>query len=209
MKPITPSGTRTRAISRPFGRRHASTVSPTGSGSVAISRSAAAMVSTRTSVSVRRSRNARGTPAARARSRSARLASRMAAVFSSRPRAICRSASFLVRVPHSASARAASRAARALLSISVLTFMAMAPALEYDEVVAVDDFLETLVPQPRFDLARLGAADLPQLGRVEVHQPPRELATVHLVAHRHQLPRGEVAFDLDHARGQQALATQS
>src|SRR2546421_212846 len=162
MKPITPSGTRTRAISRPVGRRHASTVSPTGSGSAAISRRPAAMVSMRTSVSVRRSRKARGTPVARARSRSARLASRIAGVFSSAP-------------------------------------------LQYDEVVAVDAFFKPLVAEPRFDLARLGAADLAQLRRVEVPQPPRDLAAVGLVAPRPQLARREVAFHLDHAGGEQAL----
>ena len=123
MKPITPSGTRTRLISRPDGRRVASTVSPTGSGSAAISRSPKAIVSMRASVSVSRSRKARGTPAARARSRSERLASRMAPVFSSRPRAICVSASFFVRVEQRASAREAARAARAFVSTSVFTSM--------------------------------------------------------------------------------------
>src|SRR5439155_16745670 len=43
------------------------------------------------------------------------------------PRAICSSASFLVRLPHSASARAASRAARALVSTRVLISPAIVP----------------------------------------------------------------------------------
>src|SRR2546428_5680146 len=209
MKPMTPRGTGTRAISRPLGRRQASTVSPTGSGSAAISRRPAAIVSMRASVSVRRSRNARGWPAARARSRSARLASRMAAVFSSSPRAICSSASFLVRLPHSARARAASRAARALVSTSVLTSIWEALSLQYDQIVAVDHFFETLVAEARFDLARLGAADLAELGRVEVDQAAGELATLRLVAHRHHLARREVPLDPDDARRQQALAPQS
>ena len=116
MKPMTPSGTRTRAISSPLGRRHVSTVSPTGSGSAATWRRPAAISSMRPSVSVSRSTKARACPAARARSRSARLASRIAAVFSSSPRAIWASASFFVRVEASARTRAASFAAFAFVS---------------------------------------------------------------------------------------------
>src|SRR3972149_5987438 len=51
MNPTTPSGTRTRAISMPLGRRQTSTVFPTGSGSPATRRSPAAISSTRPSVS--------------------------------------------------------------------------------------------------------------------------------------------------------------
>jgi len=87
------------------------------------SRRPVAIASIRASVSVRRSRKARVAPVARVRSRSARLASRMAAVFSSSPRAICCKASFLVRVEQRASSRAASRAARALPCTSVVTSM--------------------------------------------------------------------------------------
>src|SRR5258706_276849 len=71
----TPIGTRTWAISRPFGRRQALIVSPTGSGRAAISSSPRAIASMRSGVSVRRSRKAALSPAARVRSTSARLAS--------------------------------------------------------------------------------------------------------------------------------------
>src|SRR6267142_912504 len=199
MKPMTPSGTRTRLISSPDGRRVVSTVSPTGSGRAAISRRPIAMVSIRASVRVSRSRKARAAPPARARSRSTRLASRMAAVFSSSPRAICARASFFVRVEQRASARAAARAARAFVSTSVFTSMsALRPTLEDHQVVPVDHFVEALVPQALLDLAGLSSEDTPNLGRVEIHQTPGELAvTLDLTGHRHHRAGGEVALDPD------------
>src|SRR5436309_9686568 len=118
MNPATPSGTRTREISRPLGWRHDSTTAPTGSGRVAISRSPWAIPSIRDSVSVRRSRNALLTRP-RARSTSARLASSSTWLFSTSPPAICWSASFFVFVGQSAIARAAARAARARDSMRV------------------------------------------------------------------------------------------
>src|SRR5205823_3813186 len=77
----------------------------------------------RASVSVRRSMNARVRPFVRARSRSARLASSSAALFSSSACAIWASASSFTRVPQTASACAATRAARAFDSTSCLTSM--------------------------------------------------------------------------------------
>src|SRR5437867_1453750 len=77
----------------------------------------------RASVSVRRSMNARVRPFVRARSRSARLASSSAALFSSSACAIWASASSFTRVPQTASACAAARAARAFDSTSCLTSM--------------------------------------------------------------------------------------
>ena len=133
MNPTTPSGTRTFAISIPFGRRQPRTVSPTGSGSAATWRIPATMLSTRVSVSVRRSRKARGWPCPRARSRSARFASRTAGAFSSSPRAMARRASPFTRALASAKLRAASRAARARVSTSSRTSIA-ATALEYHGV---------------------------------------------------------------------------
>src|SRR5437879_5773723 len=115
MNPMTPSGTRTREISIPLGRRHDSTTVPTGSGSAAISRSPCAISSMRASVSIRRSRKARAT----------------------RPRA-----------------------------------------------------------RP---------TDLAELGRVEVHDPARELPPPGAPQQGHHLARGEVALDLDDTRGQEAL----
>ena len=55
MMATTPSGTRTRWISSPLGRRHPSSTSPTGSGSVATWRRPAAIPAMR--ASVRRSRS--------------------------------------------------------------------------------------------------------------------------------------------------------
>src|SRR5438105_4249991 len=77
----------------------------------------------RASVSVRRSMNARVRPFVRARSRSARLASSSTALFSSSACAIWASASSFTRVPQTASACAAARAARAFDSTSCLTSM--------------------------------------------------------------------------------------
>src|SRR5689334_20952461 len=205
MKPMTPSGTRTREISMPLGRRHDSTTVPTGSGRAAIWRSPWAISSIRDSVSVRRSRKARAWPLARARSRSARLASSSAAVFSSRARAICASASSFTRVPHTASVWAAARAARAFDSTSRLT--SSMDASQYNQVIAVDDLVEALVSEARGDVACLGPADATQLAGVEVDEPPRELPAV---AHQgHHLARREIPLDVHHARGQEALSMMS
>src|SRR6266404_1177205 len=231
MKPTTPRGTRTREISMPLGRRHDSTTVPTGSGSAAIWRRPLAISSIRASLSVRRSRKARVRPLVRARSKSARLAPSRADVFSSRARAICASASSFTRVPHTASAWAAARAARAFDSTSCLTSipapvcirgerpaapprhppngtaLGLPLALQNDEIVAVDDFVEALVAEPRHDVTRLGAADPAQLAGVEVDEPARELPAV--PHERHHLARREVALDVHHARGQQALSMMS
>src|SRR5262245_38360896 len=209
MKPITPSGTRTREISSPFGRRQVSTTLPTGSGSAAICRRPVAISSMRLSVSVSRSRNARGWPSARARSTSARLASVSAAAFSSRARAICASASFLTRVVQSASARAPSRAARARASTSCLGSIVVSPPVviarsQDHEVVPVNHFVHAPVAQPLLDLPGLRAADLAELAGVEVHEPAAQLATVPLADDRHHLAGREVALHLDDARRKQA-----
>src|SRR5262245_52265477 len=203
MKPMTPRGTRTREISRPLGRRHVSTTWPTGSGNAATWRSPCAISSIRASVSVNRSRKARVRPLPRARSRSARLATRRASVFSSRPRAIWVRASFLTLVERTARATAASRAARALPATRLFTSMFNGPSQDH-EIIAMNDLVETPVAEAALDDLGLGAPDLPQLVGVEVPQPARELpAPGH---HRHQLAGGEPAVDVDHARGQQALA---
>ena len=180
MKPMTPRGTRTRAISTPLGRRQTSTVSPTGSGSPATCRRPTAISSIRASVRVRRSSEARVSPADRARSRSARLASSTAGVFSSSPRAICCRASFFARVGASARApppplppgpwprHAPRRPCCPLLRC---------PS-EDDEVVPVDHLVQSLVAQRLFDVRRLRPADLPQLIRIVVDESPRELRPV-------------------------------
>src|SRR5499426_911969 len=219
MNPTTPSGTRTREISMPLGWRHDSATAPTGSGKVAISRSPCAIPSIRDSVSVRRSRNALVTRA-RARSTSARLASRSTWLFSTSPRAICCRASFLVFVGQSAIARAAARAARARVSMSafgsiaILLSRAPRPAgpqprdglqraspqsLQDHEVVSMDHFVEAFVAEPMLDLLRLGPADLAELGRVEVHHATGEFPPAGTPQERHHLARVEVALDLDYA----------
>src|SRR5437899_22621 len=238
MNPITPRGTRTREISMPLGRRHDSTTAPTGSGRVAISLNPWAISSMRDSVSVRRSRKALATRP-RARSTSARLASSSTWLFSTRPRAICCSASFLVLVGQSAIARAAARAARARVSMkafgSILipsSIGAPPPAgpqprdglpratrlkarlgrrgpspatacrahfLQNHQIVAVDHFIEALVPEPVLDLLRLRSPDLPELGRIEVHDSAGELLAARARQESHHLPRVEVALDLDYA----------
>ena len=91
----TPSGTRTLRMSSPFGRRHPSSTSPTGSGSAATWRSPAAMASRRVSVRRSRSSGAGSMPAASAATRSAALASRISgARSSSSDAAACSAASF-------------------------------------------------------------------------------------------------------------------
>src|SRR4029453_12715724 len=206
MTPPTPSGTRTREISIPLGRRHASAVSPTGSGRAATWRSPAAISSRRLSESVRRSMKALASPADRARARSERLASSTRAIFSSSPRAICWSASFFARVEASASARAASLAARALpVTWANTSISASSPAREHPQVVPVNDLGEPLVPQSFLDLRRLCSAYLAKISRVVVHESPREIVTLPL-GHPHHLPGPELSRDLHQARGEQALA---
>src|SRR6185436_8454895 len=207
MNPITPSGTRTREISTPLGRRHTSTVSPTGSGRAATWRTPAAISSMRESVRVSRSTKARGWPLTRARSRSARLASTMVPAFSSSARAIRINASFFILVDASPSARDASLAARAFAVTSVATsvVMPLPSRLEDHQVVPVDDLADSLVAQRALDVRGLGAANLTQLGRVVVDEPARELPSRRL-HEGHHLTRLEIARHLDQARGQQALA---
>src|SRR3972149_2725283 len=145
MKPITPRGTRTREISRPFGRRHDSATVPTGSGSAAISRSPCDMSSPRDPLSP-------PPPPPHERSNVHR-----------RP-------------------------------------------LQDHEVVAVDHFVEAPVPQPLLDLGRLRPPDLPELRGVEVDDTSGELRAPRPGEDRDDLPGGELAFHLDDARRQQALA---
>src|SRR5258705_6057078 len=207
MTPITPSGTRTREISTPLGRRHTSTVSPTGSGRAATWRTPAAMSSMRESVRVSRSTKARGSPLTRARARSGRLASTVVPAFSSSARGLRRSASFFTRVVASPSARDASLAARAFTAPSVATsvVMPLLSRLEHHQVVPVDDLADPLVAQRALDVRGLGAADLPQLGRVVVDEPARELSARRLHERDH-LARLEIARHLDETGRQQALA---
>ena len=112
MMPITPSGTRTREICKPFGRVQVAMTSPTGSGSAAISRKPFAIAATRASFSISRSMKAASRPLPRAASTSLRLASRMASAFASILAAMASSAAFFFSVDASASSRAASRAKR-------------------------------------------------------------------------------------------------
>src|SRR5688572_10267150 len=111
-------------------------------------------------------------------------------------------ASFFTFVDASASTCAASRAARALPSTSVLT--SMLRSSENDEIVAVNHFVEALVPQPLLDLTRLGAEDGAQLVGVEVHEAPGELPPVAVGDEIDHRPRREFTVDPHHAGGQEA-----
>ena len=78
--PITPSGTRTREICKPFGRVHEAITSPTGSGSARdVAQAASPLPRTRVSSSASRSMKASSRPLPRAASMSFLLASRIAA----------------------------------------------------------------------------------------------------------------------------------
>ena len=112
MMPITPSGTRTREICKPFGRVHDAVTSPTGSGRLAMSRKPLAIALTRASSSESRSMKASSRPLPRAASMSFLLASRIAPERASIRSAMASSAAFFCSVEASASVRAASRAKR-------------------------------------------------------------------------------------------------
>src|SRR2546425_3289444 len=73
----------------------------------------------------------------------------------------------------------------------------------------MNHFVDTPVPQPRLDLARLDAADLLELRRVEVHQAPPDLLAIGLADDGHDLAGGEVALHIDDARREQAPALRS
>ena len=118
MMPMTPSGTRTRAILRPLGRAHSAIDRPTGSGSAAIASRPAAIASMRPSSSRRRSIIAAFRPRWRPPSRSLALASSMVATSARRAAAAAASAAFLVSVDARDRRAAASLAWRPIRSIS-------------------------------------------------------------------------------------------
>ncbi len=73
MMPMTPSGTRTRWMRRPFGRVHSASTVPTGSGSAAMSSTPRAIASTRAASSCSRSSIARAESGGRRRAHVARV----------------------------------------------------------------------------------------------------------------------------------------
>ena len=88
MIPITPIGTRTRPTFMPFGRVHSLIVSPTGSGSLTISRIPSAISVIRSGVRRRRSAIASCSFRVPNASRSRSFADKMSSDFASRPSAI-------------------------------------------------------------------------------------------------------------------------
>ena len=206
MMPITPSGTRTCWMSRPFGRLQRLISSPTGSGRAAICSSPTAIASTRVGVSVRRSRNAGATPAARAASTSSALAaSELVGARAQRAAAPACSAAFFSAVEARAragrgGAGGATEGDDVLLEAahdgsplrerlatsgsrrSRRTRRVAVGALEAHEVVAMDDLVAHLVAERRLDLARVAALDLVELGGAVAHEPARELAAVEVDA---------------------------
>src|SRR4029453_6403873 len=156
----------------------------------------------------------------RARSTSARLASRSTWLFSTSPRAICWSVSFFVFGGQGAIGGAAPRAARARVSMRILGSIVIPefpgaprtagpqprdglqrapPSSENHQIVAVDHFVEALVAESVLDLLRLHPAALAELSRVEVHDSPGELLAAGAPQESHHLPRVEVPLDLDYA----------
>ena len=123
---MTPSGTRTRSIRMPFGRRHAAKTVPTGSLSLRMTSRPAAAAAMRSASSVSRSRKAGVAPADFASATSSALAARIAGCARRMALAMAASASFFCAAGASARVRAARRAARPISrmvasSLSVLS----------------------------------------------------------------------------------------
>src|SRR5262245_40343186 len=227
----TPIGTRTCAISRPFGRRQAAMLSPTGSGRAAISSRPRAIASMRAGVSVSRSMNAAASPAARARATSLALASSSAASAPRSPAAAARRAGSLAGVDAPASGRAAWRASGERTSTACSTAGERAACIDADskpapgavppapaasargsgvrdddEIVAVDDLVAALVAEEPRDVTAVRALDALDLRRRVVHQAARHLAAVRSDA-AHAVADAERALDRTHARWQEAAAS--
>src|SRR5690606_35806774 len=235
MIPTTPRGTRTWLISRPFGRRQARTVSPTGSGSSATSRTPAAIPWIRSRVSARRSKRAALTPFCRAFSRSFPLAAMISSAFASSSAAIARSAASFRSVASRARRLAAALASLALRRTSLSGSCAGgAPAGarsigcvlmsdpsrrrgsicsgrsllfsdREDEVVPVDHLVEVLVAQDLVNLLRAAALDPGELLRSVVDQTAGQLPAV-LIEDLHHVAFLKLPGDAHDPRGQEALA---
>src|SRR5262249_42715085 len=84
---------------------------------------------------------------------------------------------------------------------------ALAPASEQDEVISMDDLVESLVAEGPFDLPGLRASNPSELVRVVVDQAARKLLAV--LGQSHDRPRAKLPFHLHQPGGEQALASLS
>src|SRR5215813_10605560 len=102
--------------------------------------------------------------------------------------------------------RAAPLAALALLSTCAATSMRLSflPLLEHDQVIPVDDLVESLVAENLFNLPGLRAANLSELVGVVVDKAACELRPG--LRQGHDRARAEFPVDLREPRGKQALA---
>ena len=126
---MTPSGTRTRSMVMPFGRRQLSVTMPTGSAMSRTVLMPSAIASMRACVSVSRSTKAEVDPPERASATSSALAARIADALPRMVRSIASSAAFFCSGEASASTRAAARASRARPVISVVRSVCASMAL--------------------------------------------------------------------------------
>src|SRR5574337_67250 len=202
MIPMTPSGTRIRPTSRPFGRRHIPVISPTGSGSAATCRTPAAIFSIRFSSSASRSNNADGCCADLASARSSAFAERIAARPSPNASAMAVTARFFTSGTTMARACAARRAAVP----SSRTISAVTPSpLHYHQVVPMHHLIEWLRAKRVLDPVAPDAPDLFYLFGVIVGHAPREFYAVD-VTEAHHVATLKPAVNREHAGWQQALA---
>src|SRR5215813_7803040 len=227
MMPTTPSGTRTRSITRPLGRRQLATTAPTGSGSAATSSKPLAIASMRRGSSSRRSRKAALTPLLRAASRSRSLALRMAAVCALTSPAAAASAAALAAALICASARAALRAATPIARMHAPTSVSVSGIGCLDKifaplgvdrgltlsgsaenhVVAMDQRGAPLIAQNGGDLAGLFADDTHRIGPGVGAEAAANLAPAG-ITDGDGVAALENAIDPRHSGGQQALARQ-
>src|SRR3954465_10168955 len=193
MIPMTPSGTLTREIFRPFGLPHSASVRPTGSGSAAMSSSPFATASSRFGSSASRSSKAEPMPLFRAAVRSSALAARISLALLRTAAAASRSASSRAFAETRDSAGAASRARRPIAAIvaarsplavssrtrvSVIIGKESSPARHHQihhQIVAVNDFVAATVAENRLDFIALVPGDQTDIGAGIGRQPASDL----------------------------------
>src|SRR5690349_8635680 len=218
MMPMTPSGTRTRAMSRPLGRVHCATVVPTGSASAAISSTPRAMPSMRLSSSASLSSIAPERPLARAASMSRTLAANNSALRERNDAAIFASARFFAAVLASASAAAAATASRPSPSMTVEMFAFSVWAAAFTgvlsnrsqirahqhEIIAMNHFGAAAEAEHRLEIGAALADDADRIPVAVGNHAARDFRTVD-VQHTHSVAAFEPAADRGDARGQQTL----
>src|SRR5579871_4339424 len=194
MMPITPSGTRTREITRPFGRVHSAMTVPMGSSSAAISSRPRAIASTRAAAPLT------------SRAFASRIAPQRARISA----APARSAASFARRVASASSAAAATAARPISAMVAASELRSASvtgspaAAQEHEVVAVDQFLAAAVAEQRLDLAAAPAGNARRLDRGIRGESARDLAAASDDADR--IAAVESPADARDSRRQEALA---